>query len=98
MFVLQKCEKCNRRFSWSQIYKSFMWTYKPIKCDKCHTGHSITLSGRCTFVFLTIVPMLIFTNFLSPFENFIVTLIIGLLVLTIGSLITPYCVKYREVM
>lgn len=93
---MQKCENCNEQFSWSKIYKSFMWGYKPIDCDKCGTEHRITIFGRFTFVFLTIVPMLFFTNFLSPFDNFIVTLVIGISILIIGSLFTPYFVKYKE--
>ncbi|WP_407703065.1 TIGR04104 family putative zinc finger protein [Virgibacillus tibetensis] len=93
---MQKCDKCNMQFRWREIYKSFAWTYKPIECQKCGAEHRITISGRFTFVFLTIVPMLIFTNFLSPFKNFLVTLIIGLTLLIIGSLLTPFFVKYRE--
>lgn len=92
---MQKCENCNKQFSWSKINKSIRWTYKPIECDKCGIEHRITLSGRLTFVFLTIVPMLIFINVLSPFDNFMVTFIIGMSILIIGSLLTPYFLKYR---
>ncbi|WP_091480962.1 TIGR04104 family putative zinc finger protein [Gracilibacillus orientalis] len=94
--ILQKCSKCNRHFRWAEIYNSFVWSYKPIECNKCGTEHRITISGRFTCVFLIIVPMLIFTNFLSPFENFFVTLAIGLSLLIIGSLLTPFFVTYRE--
>ncbi|WP_442857108.1 TIGR04104 family putative zinc finger protein [Bacillus sp. FJAT-45037] len=98
MAVLQKCENCNEQFSWSKIYKSFWWAYKPINCDKCGKEHRITIIGRFTFTFLTIVPMLIFGNFLSPFSNFFMTLTIGFAILMIGSLFAPYFVKYTRVL
>jgi len=56
--------------------------------------HKITIPGRITFVSLTIVPMLIFANFLSPFNNFIATLVTGILILIIGSFLTPFFVTY----
>src|SRR5699024_8582771 len=94
-FVLQRCEKCNTQFSWSKIYTSFVWTHKPIVCDKCGAEHRITISGRFTFVFLTIVPMLIFTYFLSPFSNILVTLGIRFFIVVGGSLLTPFFVTYK---
>src|SRR5699024_12557295 len=79
----------------SKIYTSFVWTHKPIVCDKCGAEHRITISGRFTFVFLTIVPMLIFTYFLSPFSNILVTLGIGFFIVVGGSLLTAFCVNYK---
>src|SRR5699024_1894054 len=94
VLFIQKCQTCNAQFSWSKIYKSFLWTYKPIKCSECGMVHKITIPGRITFVSLTIVPMLIFANFLSPFNNFIATLVTGILILIIGSFLTPFFVTY----
>ncbi|WP_422122322.1 TIGR04104 family putative zinc finger protein [Planococcus sp. X10-3] len=96
MLFIQKCQNCNAQFSWSKIYKSFWWGYKPIKCSECGTVQKITIPGRITFVSLTILPMLIFANFLSPFNNFIATLATGILILIIGSLLTPFCVTYKK--
>ncbi|WP_374120503.1 TIGR04104 family putative zinc finger protein [Neobacillus sp. PS3-40] len=96
VFILQKCENCNVQFSWKRIYKSFVFTYKPIKCDNCGTTHKITISGRFTFVSLTILPMLIYAKFLSHFSNILVTLGIGLLIFIVGSLLTPFFVTYKE--
>ncbi|RKL65556.1 hypothetical protein CR203_20370 [Salipaludibacillus neizhouensis] len=93
---MQKCENCKAQFSWSKIYKSFWWNYKPIKCSECGTIHKITIAGRFIFVSLTILPMLIFGNFLSPFSNIIVTLGIAIFILIIGSLFPPFLVTYKE--
>jgi len=94
-FVLQKCENCKTAFSWSKIYKS-VWAYKSIVCDKCGKEHKITIPGRFTFVSLTILPTLIFSDFLSPFENILMTIIVGTTILLFGSLFTPFLVKYKE--
>ncbi|WP_445683695.1 TIGR04104 family putative zinc finger protein [Sporosarcina sp. FSL K6-3457] len=88
--------KCIKPFSWSEIYRSFWrWMYKPIKCDKCGTEHRIAISGRLTFVSVTILPMSIFVNFLSPFDSFLSTLGVGIAILIISSLVTPYLVKFK---
>ncbi|WP_442893611.1 TIGR04104 family putative zinc finger protein [Bacillus sp. 2205SS5-2] len=92
---MQKCDKCKIEFSWSKIYKSFVWKYKPIECNNCGTEHRITKTGRLSFVLCTIVPSLIFMNVLSPFENIILTLVIGIFILIVGSLLTPFFVKYK---
>ncbi|WP_042148265.1 TIGR04104 family putative zinc finger protein [Paucisalibacillus sp. EB02] len=93
---MQKCENCNAQFSWNKIYKSFWWNYKPIKCDDCGAKHKITIPGRFVFVSLTILPMLIFGNFLSQFSNILVTLGIALLIFFVGSLLTPFFVTYKD--
>lgn len=93
---VQKCQNCNAQFSWGKIYKSFWWNYKPIKCNECGTTHKITVFGRIAFVSLTILPMIIFGNFLSPFVNVLVTLGIALFILFIGSLLTPFIVTYKK--
>lgn len=94
---MQECENCNEQFSWGEIYKSYRWTYKPIKCKQCESVHKITIIGRITFVSFTILPLLIFGNFLSPFSNMFVTLGVGIIILILGSLLTPFFVKYKEV-
>ncbi|WP_171038264.1 TIGR04104 family putative zinc finger protein [Aquibacillus sediminis] len=93
---MQKCEKCYAQFSWSQIYKSFWWNYKPIKCNECGTTHKITIPGRFTFVSFTILPMLIFGNFLSPFNNILLTLSIAFFIFIIGTLLPPFFVTYKD--
>ena len=93
---MQKCEKCKTQFSWNQVYKSIWWNYKPIKCNNCEAKHKIKISGRFAFVSLTIVPMLIFSHFLSPFNNVFSTIGTGFCIIFIGSLLAPFIVKYRS--
>lgn len=92
---MNKCEKCYKQFSWFTVYRSIWgWTYKPIKCDKCGSKHRITFIGRLTNTFLTIVPMIIYMNLLSPFENIFLWIGTGLLIAFFGSLLTPYLVAF----
>ncbi|WP_418000775.1 TIGR04104 family putative zinc finger protein [Lentibacillus amyloliquefaciens] len=90
---MQRCQNCNMSFNWREIYKSFLhMEYKPIVCDNCGTKHKINNSGRWTFVSLTILPAMLFSNFLSPFNNIFATLIVGLSILMIGSFVhTIFC-------
>ncbi|TKC15411.1 TIGR04104 family putative zinc finger protein [Robertmurraya kyonggiensis] len=81
---MQKYKSCNAKFSWASIYKSFWLGYRPIVCSQCRVEHQITLWGRLIFVFLTIVPMLLFGNFFSPFNDVFVTIAI----LLFGSFFT----------
>jgi CXXC-20-CXXC protein len=99
---LQKCQNCNAPFSWGKVYKSFwgLWEYKPVECENCSVKHKITIPGRLIFVSLTILPMLIFANYISfftSFNNIIATLGMGLAIFFIGSLLTPYLVRYKVV-
>ncbi|MDR7240845.1 CXXC-20-CXXC protein [Neobacillus drentensis] len=93
---MKKCEDCNEQFSWNKIFKSFWWTYKPIECDKCGTTHNITSLGRFIFAAFTILPALIFANYLSPFSNILVNAGLGILILIIGSLLFPFFVKFKK--
>lgn len=94
---MQKCKNCNTEFSWGSIYKSLCLGYKPIECEKCNEEHIITVLGRFIFVSLTIIPMLVFGHFLSPFDNGFQTIAVSIAILIIGSLFTPYLVKFKEV-
>ncbi|WP_369413988.1 TIGR04104 family putative zinc finger protein [Gracilibacillus salinarum] len=95
--MLQKCVYCNKQFSWYEIYKYHLWFYnKSIECDNCGTEHIISVAGRFVFTFLTVMPALIFMNFLSTFNSFFVTLGIGITILTVGSFLAPYFVKFKK--
>lgn len=98
-YALQKCGKCTAKFSWSKIYKSFWWTYKPIECNECGTIHKITMPGRIIFTSLTTIPMLLVGHLLINYYNIyniFMTIGIALFVGMIGSLFTPFFVTYKK--
>lgn len=95
---MQKCQNCQLHFSWSEIYRVFLsWAYKPVICDHCGVKHKITFPSRLIFVSFTILPMLLFINYLTPFNNPLATLGVGLCIFSIGSLFMPYFVKFKVV-
>ncbi|MBT2214668.1 hypothetical protein F3157_20310 [Virgibacillus dakarensis] len=67
-----------------------------MKCNECGTTHKITIPGRIIFVSLTILPMVVIGDFLSPIKNILVTLGIALFMLITGSLLTPFFVTYKK--
>ncbi|WP_108588114.1 TIGR04104 family putative zinc finger protein [Paenisporosarcina sp. OV554] len=94
---MQKCNNCNLPFKWSVIYKSAMWLYKPIQCEKCGTDYKISFPSRYIVSFLTVLPILIFGLILSPFDNEFINILIGLCISFTGSFFIPYLVKYKNV-
>lgn len=96
LLALQKCNKCNKQFRWSKIYESFWLNYKPIICNECDTTHKITMLSTLIFVSITILPMLSFGFFLTPFSNGLMTLGIATFIFIIGSLLAPFLVTYKE--
>ncbi|TXC92855.1 hypothetical protein FS935_01260 [Metabacillus litoralis] len=97
MSNIQQCKNCNKHFSWKKVYLSFWgWGYKSIICEKCGTEHRITFSGRLIATFLIVLPMSLFMNFLTPFENFFTTIFNGILLAFFGSILTPFLVRFKS--
>lgn len=94
---LQKCETCGNRFNWSTIYKSYIITYRPIKCSQCNTEHRIMFSSRYIVSLLIILPMNIFVFFIAPPLDLTIpsTLLISILFAIPFSLVTPYLIKFQ---
>ncbi|MYL32458.1 hypothetical protein GLW08_06770 [Pontibacillus yanchengensis] len=95
-FSCIKCKNCNAQFSWGGIYLSLLFAYSPIECKECSTTHKITFTSRFITVFFTALPIFIFIEFLSPFNNTAVTLFTGFIICIIGFLVLPSLVTYRE--
>jgi len=97
VLAVQQCQKCNMPFIWNSIYRSFLgWVYSPIICDKCGTKHRITFSGRFVVTFLTVLPMLTFMNFYRLFDHALLTFGLGIFIAFIGSLLTPFLVRFKD--
>jgi CXXC-20-CXXC protein len=93
---LQHCKNCHTQFKWKKVYQ-YLWgpIIKPLCCHTCDQEHSLTIKGRFTNSMLTIFPMLVFMQFLSPFQNILLTGGIGFLLGIIGSLLGPYLVGFK---
>ncbi|WP_369809981.1 hypothetical protein [Gracilibacillus caseinilyticus] len=81
------------------MYKYHLWFYNTsVTCDACGTKHIISVPGRIVFVCLTVIPALIYMDYLSPFNHFWVTLGTGIAILIAGSFLAPYFVNFKEVL
>lgn len=89
------CDNCQHPFSWSTICKANLF-YRPVYCGNCGTEHHITLLSRFIVATLTVIPLLVFGYFLSPYQNIFMTMLAGLGIAAVGFLLTPYAVHYRE--
>ncbi|RDW20261.1 hypothetical protein CWR48_06080 [Oceanobacillus arenosus] len=93
---MQKCENCNSQFGWEKVFKSFWWAYRPIECDNCGNTHKITILGRLTGAAISVVPMMLFFNYLSPFDSSSLTISTGLIIGIVGLLVAPYVIQYKR--
>jgi CXXC-20-CXXC protein len=93
---LQHCRNCNTKFKWKKVYR-YLWghLFQLLRCDTCSKEHFVTIPGRLTITVLTIFPMLIFAQFLSPFHTIFLSIGIGIVLGLIGSLLTPYLVNFE---
>ncbi|MFD5854261.1 TIGR04104 family putative zinc finger protein [Cytobacillus pseudoceanisediminis] len=96
MITIQKCDTCNNPFKWIKIFRA-NWFYSTINCDRCGTEYKITFPSRFICVSFTIIPMWIYGLFASPFSNVFTTIVICIATAIIGSLFSPFLVKYKKV-
>ncbi|WP_180968282.1 TIGR04104 family putative zinc finger protein [Cytobacillus massiliigabonensis] len=92
---MTKCDSCHSPFSWSKIYKANL-LYSPVQCDHCSSKHMITFPSRLIVTAFTVLPFILFCFFFSPFNSIFLTLIIGLFITFLGSLLAPYAVNYKK--
>ncbi|WP_391208872.1 TIGR04104 family putative zinc finger protein [Psychrobacillus sp. L4] len=96
--TIQKCDKCNKRFSWSKIYKYLIVSYRPISCSQCNTPHRITFFSRIIVSIVIVLPLSIFL-FLIPDQLSLTTFtIVSCLTIyfAITSAFFPFLVKYNS--
>ena len=46
MNSMNNCNQCNHHFTFLQIFKSFWFGYKPIKCENCTNVYNHTFKNR----------------------------------------------------
>ncbi|KHE73238.1 TIGR04104 family putative zinc finger protein [Halobacillus sp. BBL2006] len=90
---MQECEICGTPFKWGEFFRA-NWFYSVISCRKCGKAYHITFSSRFIMTVLTIVPMMIFI-WNSPFGSTFMSIGFGLMIAFLGSIPTPYLVRYR---
>lgn len=93
--MIQNCNKCKTSFQWGQVLKA-NWLRKNLRCENCGTEHKITQGSRLLFVYFSVIPLLIFGLFLTPFENVAYTIMASIAIAIVFSFWTPFFVKYKK--
>lgn len=96
---MQKCQQCDARFGWRQIYRSY-WGFggfQSIQCNNCQTVHKIRMRGRLIFILLTFAPAWFVAVMLMNFSSFdyFTIFVITVTVFVIGSFFTPFITKFK---
>ncbi|WP_375162823.1 TIGR04104 family putative zinc finger protein [Rossellomorea sp. SC111] len=92
---MQHCENCHTQFQWKKVYR-YLWgpIIKPFRCHACNQEHLITMKARF-MLSLLYLPTTLFLLFLPPFQNILLNLGIGILLLLISSLLSPFVVRFK---
>ncbi|PRX76107.1 CXXC-20-CXXC protein [Bacillus sp. V-88] len=92
---MQHCKNCHTQFHWKKVYR-YLWgpIIKPFRCHACKQEHLITMKGRF-MLSLLYLPATLFILFLTPFQSILLNLGIGMLLLLIGSLLSPLVVRFK---
>jgi CXXC-20-CXXC protein len=93
---LQKCSECKKKMKWSQIYKSFLLSYR-FKCCHCGTEFRANFASRVLIGLLISLPLLVILVPYAKNQSFTIpfTVTVGLVYCLLISLIFPYLVKYE---
>ncbi|WP_425514163.1 TIGR04104 family putative zinc finger protein [Evansella tamaricis] len=92
---MRKCPKCNHSFSWYMVLKSF-WINE-MYCENCDAKVTITPLSRILVILSTMALFYTFSLFLTPFDNFTISIIVGLFVTLIWIFITTFFIKYKTI-
>ncbi|QHE62515.1 hypothetical protein FHE72_16920 [Rossellomorea vietnamensis] len=92
---MQHCKNCHTQFQWKKVY-FYLWgpIINPFRCHACKHDHLITMKGR-VMLSLLYLPATLFLLFLTPFQSISLNLGIGVLLLLIGSLLSPFIVRFK---
>lgn len=91
---MEKCKSCSHPFTWKELYKSFIFGYKPIECSNCGSVNIINIPSRLLLGFLTIMPMLVYGLYFSIYHS-ITYLAVALIISFFISLSFPFIAKYK---
>jgi CXXC-20-CXXC protein len=94
--LIQKCEKCSNKFTWTEIEKSIIKNYTPITCSKCKTVHKVQYSSRFNITIGIILIFLIHSFVLSKVISFRYSGAISIILAIELILIAPIFTKYTS--
>lgn len=89
---MQKCRKCTSEFKWKEIFKSIMFSYKPIVCKNCGLQYKVKSSFRIINALIITAPLMVNLLFHSQLNCFFYGFIIYEVLI---GLLMPFWTKYR---
>ncbi|MRH43281.1 hypothetical protein GH741_11380 [Aquibacillus halophilus] len=95
---MQKCEKCQHKFKWLEVLKSFLRFEKTYDCSICGTEHWIeTTSKIIVALFYSLAPIIGFSlgQTKPSLIIFIVVLAYPLLIFLLSPFLYRFNSKYR---
>src|SRR5690606_17438654 len=92
---MQKCMKCEEKFSYKQVLKSGFLGYRPIQCTHCNERYKATISYRFRVAFgIMLIPLLSFFDLLGQSKMTILLIFVVVNAIVIATL--PYLIRFNR--
>lgn len=98
---MANCKKCNKKFDFWNVYKSYLKGKSTVKCSNCGTEHDHKIMNKLLLIVVIFNPTIIYTlishNY-QPKHILMVVMIYTLLYIFVGfvvSLITARLFKFK---
>lgn len=98
---MDNCKKCNKKFDFWNVYKSYWKGKSTVKCSNCGTEHDHKIMNKLLLIVVIFNPTIIYTlishNY-QPKHILMVVMIYTLLYIFVGfvvSLITAKLFKFK---
>ena len=96
--VIQRCEKCGRKFKYMDILESVGWGYKPLECYNCGAKHNFKIYHILVITSILIIPILFINQIRQfPLTGLVRTLIVLFYIAYIGLILAlyPCIIKFK---
>ncbi len=91
---MQKCRNCTSEFKWKEVFKSAMFSYKPIVCKNCGLQYNVKSRFRIINALIITAPLLL--NLLLQLHSRSNYFFYGFIIYEVLiGLLMPFWTKYR---
>lgn len=74
---MTSCKCCGKPFRWRHILAANFFFSKS-SCESCGNRHKVYFIDRFLVALITVVPLIVFSSFISPFEHHSLNVLGGL--------------------
>lgn len=90
------CNCCNQSFRWVQVLATNLF-FSKASCENCGCRHKVYFIDRFLFSLITVVPLVVFSSLIYPFENHSLNILGGLGLFIIGLMGAPFVSRYKYI-